>query len=248
MNIFFKIDSWARMFLMFEASKTYDCYSGNLLMRREGLTENDKLIAGPAWDYDVSFGRTLHKFVVGVAEPIQLNAEGWYNDSIGLFAVDKPVSLLQELGKHASFMRHVAEVYNEYRAAFEDIPANVDRQQSLLRDSAMMNNVLWGTQSLCADYLVSPTGIRVLDALKELNTCRHIHTTGKDIRLLDGSRYVGTEVCTDCGKVLNPSKIVTPAGTIHIPVYTVKHAFNSVQNAIYQTANRVTFGLLSRFG
>lgn len=88
----------------------------------------------------------------------------------------------------------------------------------------------------------------VLDALKELNTCRHIHTTCKDIRLLDGSRYVGTEVCTDCGKVLNPSKIVTPAGTIHIPVYTVKHAFNSVQNAIYQTANRVTFGLLSRFG
>ena len=159
---YFDIDSWARMFLMFEVSKTYDCYSGNLLMRREGLTENDKLIAGPAWDYDVSFGRTLHKFLVGVAEPIQLNAEGWYNDSIGLFAVDKPVSLLQELGKHASFMRHVAEVYNEYRAAFEDIPANVDRQQSLLRDSAMMNNVLWGTQSLCADYLVSPTGIRVL--------------------------------------------------------------------------------------
>ena len=159
---YFDIDSWARMFLMFEVSKTYDCYAGNILMHRDGLTENDKLIAGPAWDYDIAFGRTLHKFLVGVSEPIQLNAEGWYNDSIGLFAVDKPVSILQELGKHASFMQHVAKVYNENRAAFEDIAANVTRQQAILRDSALMNNVLWGTQSLCADYLVSPTGIRIL--------------------------------------------------------------------------------------
>ena len=159
---YFDIDSWAKMFLMIEVSKTYDCYAGNFLMHRDGLTENDKLIAGPAWDYDIAFGRTLHKFLVGVSEPVQLNAEGWYNDSIGLFAVDKPVSLLQELGKHASFMERVAKVYNEYRHAFEDIPANVDRQQALLRDSAMMNNDLWGTHSLSADYLVAPATMHLL--------------------------------------------------------------------------------------
>ena len=159
---YFDLDSWAKMFLMYEVSKTYDCFAGSLLMHRDGLTENDKLIAGPAWDYDVSFGRTLHKFLVGIAEPMQLNAEGWYNDSIGLIAVDQPISMLQELGKHASFMQHVAKIYNENRAAFEGITANVDRQKAILRDSALMNNVLWGTHHLCAEYLISPTGMRVL--------------------------------------------------------------------------------------
>ena len=159
---YFDIDSWAKMFLMVEVSKTYDCYAGNFLMHRDGLTPDDKLIAGPAWDYDIAFGRTLHKFLVGQTEPMQLNAEGWYNDSVGLFAVDKPVSLLQELGKHASFMREVAKVYNENRALFEDLAANVDRQRELLRDSALMNNVLWGTHSLSADYLVAPMTMSLL--------------------------------------------------------------------------------------
>ena len=159
---YFDLDSWAKLFLMYEVSKTYDCYAGNILMHRDGLTADDKLIAGPAWDYDVAFGRTLHKFLVGVSEPVQLNAEGWYNDSIGLFAVDKPVSLLQELGKHADFMRRVAEIYNENKAYFEDLTANVDRQQELIRASALMNNDRWGTNSLCADYLIAPGTMSLL--------------------------------------------------------------------------------------
>ena len=159
---YFDLDSWAKMFLMYEVSKTYDCFAGSLLMHRDGLTENDKLIAGPAWDYDVAFGRTLHKFLVGIAENVQLNAEGWYNDSIGLIAVDKPVSLLQELGKHASFMRHVAKVYTANQAIFEDIAPNVDRQRDAIRASALMNNVLWGTHSLSAEYVIAPNTMSLL--------------------------------------------------------------------------------------
>ena len=159
---YFDMDSWAKMFLMYEVSKTYDCYAGNILMHRDGLTAADKLIAGPAWDYDIAFGRTLHKFLVGVSEPTQLNAEGWYNDSIGLMVVDKPVSLLQEFGKHADFMQRVAEIYNENKAYFEDLTGNVDRQQTLLRASALMNNARWGTHSLCADYLIAPGTMSLL--------------------------------------------------------------------------------------
>ena len=47
---YFDLDSWAKMFLMVEVSKTYDCYAGNFLMRRDGIKPEDKLIAGPAWD------------------------------------------------------------------------------------------------------------------------------------------------------------------------------------------------------
>ena len=153
---YFDMDSWAKMFLMYEVSKTYDCFSGSLLMHRDGLTPSDKLIAGPAWDYDVSFGRTLHKFFVGVAENVQVNAEGWYNDSIGLMAVNEPISLLQELQKHASFMRHVAKVYNENKQCFEDAAANVDRQREVIRQSAEMDAARFGIINVCGEYVVAP--------------------------------------------------------------------------------------------
>ena len=159
---YFDITSFAKMFLMVEVAKTYDCYAGNFLMRRDGLDPEDKLIAGPAWDYDIAFGRTLHKFLVWQTEPMQLNAEGWFNDSVGALIVDEPVSILQELGKHASFMREVARVYNENLALFEDLAANVDVQREAIRASALMNNVRWGTHSLSADYLIAPNTMSLL--------------------------------------------------------------------------------------
>jgi hypothetical protein len=160
---YFDLDSWAKMFLMYEVTKTYDCFAGSLLMHRDNAQDpNSKLEAGPAWDYDISLGRTLHKFLVGISEPMQLNAEGWYNDCIGLAAMDKPVSLLQELGKHPSFMRKVAEVYNANKALFEDMTANVKRQHDAIEASALMNNVLWGTHNLCAEYVVAPNTMSLL--------------------------------------------------------------------------------------
>ena len=93
---------------------------------------------------------------------MQLNAEGWFNDSVGAILVDKPVSILQELGKHASFMREVAKVYNENLDLFKDLAANVDRQREAIRASALMNNDLWGTHSLSADYLIAPNTMSLL--------------------------------------------------------------------------------------
>lgn len=159
---YFDLDSWAKMFLMYEVSKTYDCYAGSLLMHRDGLTEDDKLIAGPAWDYDVSFGRTLHKFLVAIAENVQVTAEGWFNDSIGMIAVDRPISLLQELGRHESFMQAVAKVYNENKAVFEDLADKVDREKEVLEASALMNNEKWGTHHLNAEYVVAPNTMHII--------------------------------------------------------------------------------------
>ena len=205
---YFDIDSWAKMFLMVEVAKTYDCYAGNFLMRRDGIKPENKLIAGPAWDYDIAFGRTLHKFLVWQTEPMQLNAEGWFNDSVGALIVDKPVSLLQELGKHPSFMRKVAEVYNANHALFEDLAANADRQREIIRASALMNNDLWGTHSLSADYLIAPNTMSLLGTGKY---ALHYEVT------LTWDNYVNNvkEFCTK--RVLwltDHLKTEAPAGTI----------------------------------
>ena len=206
---YFDLESWAKMFLMVEVSKTYDCYAGNFLMRRDDAYDpSSKLIAGPAWDYDIAFGRTLHKFFVWQTEPMQLNAEGWFNDSVGAILVDEPVSLLQELGKHPSFMRKVAEVYNANRALFEDLAANVDRQREAIRASALMNNDLWGTHSLSADYLIAPHTMSLLGSGK--------YTLHYDVTLT-WDNYVNNlkEFCTKRVMWLTDHlKTETPAGTI----------------------------------
>ena len=205
---YFDIDSFAKLFLMVEVAKTYDCYAGNFLMRRDGIKPENKLIAGPAWDYDIAFGRTLHKFLVWQTEPMQLNAEGWFNDSVGALIVDEPVSILQELGKHASFMREVARVYNENLALFEDLAANVDVQREAIRASALMNNVRWGTHSLSADYLIAPNTMSLLGTGKY---ALHYEVT------LTWDNYVNNvkEFCTKRVMWLTDHlKTEAPAGTI----------------------------------
>ena len=160
---YFDLESWAKMYLMFEVSKTYDAYAGNILMHRDGLSKEDKLIAGPCWDYDISFGRTLHKFLVGVTEHAQLNAEGWYNDSVGYNTlVEEPVSVFQGLDRHESFRKEVAKVFREYQWAFDDLPKNVTRQAKVVRQSAVMNNKLWGVNHPGAMYVVAPNTMSAL--------------------------------------------------------------------------------------
>lgn len=160
---YFDIDSFAKLYLMVEVSKTYDCYAGNYIMRRNGLSAKDKYFAGPAWDFDVAFGRTLHKFLVAVPEDIQMNAEGWYVESVGsLYGLDEPVTILQGLAKHKSFRNQITKVYREYQWAFEDLPANVTRQSKVIRDSARMNNALWLTNHPGAEYVVAPRTMQML--------------------------------------------------------------------------------------
>ena len=185
---YFDLESWAKMFLMFEVSKTYDCYAGNIIMYVNDLDNDDVLRAGPAWDYDIAFGRTLHKFLVGVSEPIQVNAEGWYNDSIGyLVSGDKPVTMLQELGKHASFMRKVAEVYNENKQHFEELANDVDEQARVVEESALMDREKMGLINLSAEYVVAPNTMKLLGTGKyKLN---YKITTGWDDYIYNLKEY-----------------------------------------------------------
>ncbi|MBO7682171.1 MAG: CotH kinase family protein [Clostridia bacterium] len=159
---YFDLDSWAKMYLMYELSKTYSCFSGSLFMHRDGLTGKDKLKAGPAWDFDIAFGRTIHKFLAISDDQAQLTAERWYIDSIGIYGSDDPVNILQALGRHKSFMEAVRKVFNENKKAFEGIDANITKQKKILKDSAYMNNNRYGSNSISAEYVFTPNTLAFL--------------------------------------------------------------------------------------
>ena len=150
---YFDIDSWGKMYLMYEFCKTYDALAGSILMHRDGLTDSDKLIAGPVWDLDTCMGRVMYKFFVGSTLPSQITAEGWYVDTLGLELVDKPCSILQELGRHQSFRDNLKKIYAENIDAFNNVVPNIKAQSEKNHASALMDFDKWGLLHLSV-YIV----------------------------------------------------------------------------------------------
>ena len=137
------LDSWAKMYLIYEFDKDYDAVSGSLLMHRDGTTEDDKLIAGPLWDRDTTLGRLVYNPTIGASSSDQLSAEGWYNDGLGGKNCREHLSFLQELGKHASFMERVNEVFVENEQAFASVTEKADAEAASIAASAGMNDLKW---------------------------------------------------------------------------------------------------------
>ena len=109
------------------------------------------------------------------------------------------------------------------------------------------DKILWGIHPDAAghDYIAQC----VLNELNALNTCRHTHTAkvGPDVKLPFGWKHECAEVCTDCGKVLNLGKTVTPDGSnITVPTLTITNAADNVRNAVSSIVSRITLGLFSR--
>ena len=176
---YFDVDSWAKMYLMYELSKTYSSFSGSLFMHRDGLTKNDKLKAGPAWDFDIAFGRTLHKLGAIQDDRAQLTADSWYIDTIGFPGSEDPVNILQALGRHKSFMEAVRKVFNDNKKAFQGIDANITKQKKILKQSAYMNNDFYGSNSLSAEYVFTPNTLAFLGTGK-YKLDYHFTTTWED--------------------------------------------------------------------
>ena len=184
---YFDIESWAKMYLMYEVSKQYDTFAGSILMYREGTDEDDKIIAGPAWDYDNSFGRNMYKFFSGVSLYTQISAEGWFVDSIGLVADKGCDSMLQEFGRHESFMQEVAKIYYENIDAFEGLVDNINTQADIIEDSALMNTDLWDLHHLNTYFIPVPLTI---------GTGKYAFT----YKITDSWRAFVDNMCTYCEK------------------------------------------------
>lgn len=135
------INSFAKMYLMYEIDKNRDCISGSMLMHRDGINEDDKLIAGPIWDLDRSFGNIYFDKDNKMPYEKAISADYWYIDSIEM--PEPYLIFFQELGKHQSFIGAVKENYQEYKEQIDNLKDNVKNLQAQIYDSALMDWNNW---------------------------------------------------------------------------------------------------------
>ena len=140
---YFDIDSMAAFFLLHEFIKNLEVDGGSIMLTRQGKTDEDKLIAGPAWDYDNSMGYNGQQTMAagGSGWPSDVRSTNYASLSVGNWYITgrNRGKLFGDLSKHEDFLDLAHEVYNRYAAAFDDVSANVRRQEALIAASAEMN-------------------------------------------------------------------------------------------------------------
>ena len=140
---YFDMDSMASFYLLHEFIKNLEVDGGSIFLTRNGTADTDKLIAGPAWDYDNSMGYN------GSNGSMAAGGSGWPRNaplnyaslSVGNWYITgrNRGKLFGTLSKHQDFLDKTYEVYNRYYALFDDVNQNVRRQAALIEDSARMN-------------------------------------------------------------------------------------------------------------
>ena len=133
------VESFAKMYIMHEYVKSYDVCAGSILFHREGMTDSDKLIAGPAWDYDNAMGSTCYN---GDLEN-NLSSDERRNSAQGSFIPninEYKTSIFKTLGKHDDFMQEVYRQYKRNSGYFDSLPENVQSLINSIELSAMMNH------------------------------------------------------------------------------------------------------------
>ncbi len=135
------IESLARMYVMNEFGANFDgCSSSFYLYKDIG----GKLVAGPLWDYDLSFGTAMQNELINhvpnVADPnllyIQTCFIGNHNESKN--------SLLAQAFFHSDFRDAVRKIWNgDIKGLIDAFKDNIDLYSGYLSMSAAMNAVRW---------------------------------------------------------------------------------------------------------
>ncbi|MDO4413698.1 MAG: CotH kinase family protein, partial [Erysipelotrichaceae bacterium] len=130
------IESFAKMYLMHEYVKSYDICSGSILFHRDGMTDDDKLIAGPIWDLDNAMGSTQTNSSLGSVGD-RRSGQGSFIPNITEYktSIYKTIYTL-----HEDFRNEVQLQYNKNRNAFLEIESNTAAMISDIEASALMNH------------------------------------------------------------------------------------------------------------
>ena len=136
---YFDLRSTAIFYVFQEFIKNLESTSaGSIFFHRDGMTDADKLLSGPAWDYDNALAFNGNG---GTGGSNYLSARGWYLSSGSGFGIMGSGGIFGRLGKHQDLMDETKVAYTIYRRYYDDVCQNVLRQAELIEDSAKMNEI-----------------------------------------------------------------------------------------------------------
>ena len=134
--------SFAVKFLVEDWTKDYDFIGGSQFMYKDSDDRDPLIYAGPAWDYDLSFGNLGDRGT---------SATGNYITAISR----KTANIWWELSRHDDFMDIVRDIWTEKfrpaaaillgeaEAGAESAVRSLDSYAEAIRDSAKMNYARW---------------------------------------------------------------------------------------------------------
>ncbi len=136
---YFDLNKTACFYLFQEFVKNLEVDGGSIFFHRNGTAETDKLLAGPAWDYDNALGFNGTSF--GGSD--RLSCSDWFfagtaSTSPGGF-YGTGGNLFTALRRHEDLQEAARRMYNIYHASFDRVGKNVAAFADEIEASAEMN-------------------------------------------------------------------------------------------------------------
>lgn len=156
-------DSFALKFLIEEWCKNYDILGGSQYMYKDSDARNPLIYAGPAWDYDLSFGNMKDRGASATGDYVTATSRRTSN-------------LYWLLSRHTEFDTLVRTIWRDRfrpaagillgskRDGYDGILVSLDEYADRIEKSAEMNFARWGYQSKAT----GPNGKNFRDAVRIL--------------------------------------------------------------------------------
>ena len=140
------VDSFAKYYLLSEFTVNPDAYVSSFFMYKDGL--EDKIHAGPGWDFDLTFGNQEWWNWVKVEQEFRPNS------FLNFHANEN--TLIGKLLKYPEFRRRAYNIYSETLAKREtEIVEHVRRTAAVIKDDAVIDAGMWER----SDYVESVDGL-----------------------------------------------------------------------------------------
>ena len=130
------LPSFAKRYLVEELIKNYDGGVSSAYYFKDKDSVDDKLYAGPGWDFDMSLGNYLDWMEFAKEDATGITK---------LYLSEHNSKYFKNMLTHEEFNALVHEYYNDYALDFMDElrETGIDEYQELLRDSAAMDSIRW---------------------------------------------------------------------------------------------------------
>lgn len=138
---FVDIRSFAEYYLLSEFIGNFDAYITSHYFYKDGL--DDKIHAGPGWDFDATFGNIDWTYIVNDGtiyspEMIEVRRKEIFNSN------SEMGKLMYYLSDMPKFQKLVGEIYREKMAKNRgEILGYIEMQANYIREAAILNNEVW---------------------------------------------------------------------------------------------------------